>query len=499
MQRIIVYCIILGAFITTIVGFKTSSKPTLITELNSISSAVDCVPNETTDAVPFIVGFNPPPTVMIRKNVYSLTPAEIASIKTGIAAMKALPLTNPTSWQYQAAIHGTTLTNNLPQWNSCQHGTKFFFSWHRMYLYFFERILRAKSGNPNLTLPYWDYQTNAVLPAAYRTPAAGNTLYDPTRNSSINNGGALPNGPMTAITGILNNDTHFFDFNNDLQGPHGSIHIAIGGNMGAVNRAALDPCFWLHHTNIDRLWEKWLKMCGGRANPTNDTPWMTQVFTFFNENGQAVNMTGSQIVNTAAQLNYKYDLPSTFPCRIDPRFIAQWKFNLIELAHITPHITEQSASSFKVSFKGAPTENFKKFIQEEKRENFKFSATEPSDRLFIKLDGVQLTKMPEGVIELYVNLPAGEKPVSQSKFFAGVLDLFSISSDHMTGMKGNNSIRVNISNLAKAQGLTVNDLSKAELTFVSKGNIIGGNEIKTTNDLRIGNLSFIIEKPSDNH
>ncbi|HTE11917.1 MAG TPA: tyrosinase family protein, partial [Chitinophagaceae bacterium] len=100
-------------------------------------------------AIPAALFISPPSSpavVMIRKNIYNLSAAEITSLKNGITAMKGLPLTNPTSWQYQAAIHGTTLTNNLPNWNSCQHGTQFFFSWHRMYLYFFERILRAKSG-----------------------------------------------------------------------------------------------------------------------------------------------------------------------------------------------------------------------------------------------------------------------------------------------------------------------------------------------------------------
>ena len=28
--------------------------------------------------------------------------------------------------------------------------------------------------------------------------------------------------------------------------------------MGAFETAGLDPLFWLHHANIDRLWEVWL-------------------------------------------------------------------------------------------------------------------------------------------------------------------------------------------------------------------------------------------------
>lgn len=37
--------------------------------------------------------------------------------------------------------------------------------------------------------------------------------------------------------------------------------------MGAFETAAQDPVSWLHPTNIDRLWEGWLKQGGGRANP----------------------------------------------------------------------------------------------------------------------------------------------------------------------------------------------------------------------------------------
>jgi hypothetical protein len=49
----------------------------------------------------------------------------------------------------------------------------FFLSWHRMYIYFFERILRAASGDPNLALPYWNYSDPAqrALPVPFREPA----------------------------------------------------------------------------------------------------------------------------------------------------------------------------------------------------------------------------------------------------------------------------------------------------------------------------------------
>jgi tyrosinase len=49
-----------------------------------------------------------------------------------------------------------------------------------MYLYFFDRILRAAAGDPNLVLPYWDWTdaSQRTLPLPFRQPAdSTNSLY----------------------------------------------------------------------------------------------------------------------------------------------------------------------------------------------------------------------------------------------------------------------------------------------------------------------------------
>ena len=40
--------------------------------------------------------------------------------------------------------------------------------------------------------------------------------------------------------------------------------------MGSFYTAGLDPLFWLHHANIDRLWEVWLSLDSGHVNPSGD-------------------------------------------------------------------------------------------------------------------------------------------------------------------------------------------------------------------------------------
>ena len=53
--------------------------------------------------------------------------------------------------------------------------------------------------------------------------------------------------------------------------------------MGGFDTAGLDPIFWLHHANIDRLWDVWLGQ-PGRANST-EAAWLTGLtFKFHDEN-----------------------------------------------------------------------------------------------------------------------------------------------------------------------------------------------------------------------
>ncbi|KAI1049168.1 hypothetical protein LB506_004653 [Fusarium annulatum] len=63
----------------------------------------------------------------------------------------------------------------------------------------------------------------------------------------------------------------FFEFDqrvqggvsSESQGYHGGGHLAIGGSLGEMGdmySSPGDPIFWLHHTNVDRLWDKWQRL-----------------------------------------------------------------------------------------------------------------------------------------------------------------------------------------------------------------------------------------------
>ena len=80
--------------------------------------------------------------------------------------------------------------------------------------------------------------------------------------------------------------------------------------MGAFETAGLDPLFWLHHANIDRLWEVWLNRGDQFQNPTDPSwgaPSGTE-FEFHDATGAIETLTADQVVDTRAPvLSYEYE------------------------------------------------------------------------------------------------------------------------------------------------------------------------------------------------
>jgi hypothetical protein len=245
----------------------------------------------------------------MRRNLGGMAAGDpiLVNYRKAIKAMKLLPTANPLSWDYQAAIHFTTLPGSHIAWDTCEHGTHFFWSWHRMYLYWFERIIRKMSGDGSWALPFWDYvsPSQRTLPVPFRDPAS--ELYTSNRGFGWNAGTASfpaahvdPSGGMAQIA--------FFSAQSSIESnPHNNVHVDVGGWMGSVPTAAQDPVFYVHHSNIDRYWNLWLAQGGGRTDPLTDAAWKGNSYTFFDENGNQVHMTACDILRCAEQLNYTYE------------------------------------------------------------------------------------------------------------------------------------------------------------------------------------------------
>ncbi|MBI3705139.1 MAG: tyrosinase family protein [Rhizobiales bacterium] len=253
----------------------------------------------------------------------ALNSPTLNSYRKAVAAMKALPSSDPRNWTKQAQIH----------LNHCPHGNWYFLPWHRAYLHAFEKLCQQLSGDPNFALPYWDWTANPQLPAAFATPTYNgqpNPLFNNTRNSQTVSIPASVAGP-SVMSGIYA-ETNFQAFGSAMPtgqnstaptwqrapgsygslegGPHNSVHGIVGGEM-ATYMSPLDAIFWLHHCNIDRIWDRWNNL--GRANTTNNL-WRTFAF-----NGNFVlpsgangttpyNPTVASVLSILA-LEYRYDSP----------------------------------------------------------------------------------------------------------------------------------------------------------------------------------------------
>jgi hypothetical protein len=549
------------AFLCTIIVLVSFNKkqPVETSKERIKKFSLACIPyyeSETTPTTLFVS--NPDDQILVRKDITTLTPDELRDFRNAIDRMKKDTISffydNPKKkkikkimsiWDFQAAIHGedSTKPKTNKDFRKCVHGTKFFLAWHRMYIYFFERILHSyMPKGSNLGLPYWDYQTCSKIPDALRLSKIKNTtrdnpLYDDTRDETLSSGGYLPGYNTTKNTFKYSkiykaieaafDSTEFYSFQSKLEYPHGQIHIAVRGNLSHRQTAALDPLFWLNHGNVDRIWEKWLAQYGGRCNPSSTTgnAWWNKTFYFYNENKIRVAIKGSQIVDIADSLHYQYD-------------------NVISITRTPTNCNPLNLNAYKT-----PTHLQKKYtVNNAKIDNnldneYEFANLANSDNLngsfgfmpststtnawpsffkneyYLEFENIKVTTMPAGIIEIYIADKRDTSFKPSDKNFLGLFDLFTalsiagIGSDHNHDMEeGQDDVfRININDairrvftnaigslvtsgikVPKISNLknTFEDVKNMRIHFLISGNVLNGTEVKKNVNITIGKLSL---------
>jgi tyrosinase len=282
----------------------------------------------------------PAPKPVLRVSGTSLPASHrvLQSYRRAITAMKALPRGDRRNWVRMATVH----------LDHCAHRNWYFLPWHRAYLLSFERVCRQMSGDDEFRLPYWDWSQNPQMPVTFTQPTFDgqpNPLYLP-----FDPEGGVPDDPNTApyrmrrpnevlpsaavrpqvIANMLQEaDFELFASSRPpgqtnlsqqwgrapgsqgaLEGlPHNTVHGWINGTMGAF-LSPLDPLFWLHHANIDRLWDAWLRP-PAFLNPTNAL-WRNFQFVdhFVNAAGAPWNPLVRDLLDIQA-LGYRY--PKVLP------------------------------------------------------------------------------------------------------------------------------------------------------------------------------------------
>jgi tyrosinase len=415
-------------------------------------------------------------TVHVRRDVWDLGDEDdpwrdpaIVAYADGVGAMMKLAQTNPShpaNWVNQAAIHkhrGSSVSGRLE--DQCQHACFFFFPWHRMYLFRFEQIIRSHldpAVADDWALPYWNYSDvpeRSALPPAFRQPqrpdGTDNPLFTQLRNVSnavdINAGNPLLPAAVSLVAamrpdvftrsvrgappGFGGGRTNPL-FHHDQEGPgsgplevtpHGSVHNQVGGLNGLMTRlrtAALDPIFWLHHANIDRLWEVWLRSNPPHSNPT-DGDWLMMPFDFVDEFGTRVSMAVSEVLEIENQLHYTYSgLPSAAPPppavppeREEVRLTSDELPAEMVGASDAPVVLEEAKpaeTSFELSAPSGPVAR-----------RLDAEAREPASYLNVEVEGEENPGLLYGV---YVNLPPGEPAEPESPHYVGALPFFGIET-----------------------------------------------------------------------
>jgi Common central domain of tyrosinase/Polyphenol oxidase middle domain len=426
----------------------------------------------------------------VRMDVGGMTDTTPALVSYGkaIDAMKALPATNPLSWAYQAAIHGTTLGGPpQPAWNTCEHGTLEFLSWHRMYLYWFERIIRKQSGDPDFALPFWNYESASerYLPSPFRASGTGLYVTDADRGTGWNAGTSFLLSTAVSTAGCMPLPT-FNSFSNNLEGtPHAAVHDsfgATGGWMGSIVTAAQDPIFYLHHCNIDRLWNAWLAQGGGRTDPLSDTTWKTKKFLFFDENGKQVWMTGCDILRAQEQLDYSYEGE---PAQVKQYCLTPlppgwWKW-IYEILIPWPPIRLPP---------GPDPAPFELDVRRLRERLLRIPAEKNTD-LVLQLTDVMAERQPNVYWEVYVGLPKGERAVAESKFYVGNLAIFGggvQGQGHGTARSAQFELRLND---AVQAALSRREQTSLSLRFVARGaGMKEQREVRNNTTVRVGKASI---------
>ena len=228
------------------------------------------------------------------------TGTHYGALINAIQTMKANTNANdPSSWAYWVNIHQTR----------CPHGIAYFLGWHRGFLYHFEKRLRIVSGDSGLVLPYWDYYSNPNLPTEFTNPTSGNSLYVDRVNTNVKP--ALSMDPFSPF--LINFQTGKSDaYEPSLEtAPHNTLHNIVGGVMSDM-QSPIDPIFWLHHANVDRLWSAWVAAGGGRKMPGKFTSYWSGSYTY----ASGLTLPRTQTYDTRTNLAYYYQnerFPTALP------------------------------------------------------------------------------------------------------------------------------------------------------------------------------------------
>lgn len=295
--------------------------------------------------------------VAVRRDAASaaLAPRRLASLDAAIGEMQRRSERDPhdpKGWRAHAMEHDAVCAAVSNSDDAQVHACWWFLPWHRAFLAVTEWKLRAISGDPELALPYWNWSNDRTIPRPFlraESALARAVRYTPDRPLTPVEVDYLGHDAALARLGVAGLGASEFQARtldriplcfggvakpnpgrwhgrSRLETiPHNAIHNYVGGeapdgtlgDMTELSTAALDPLFYAHHGNLDRLWEIWRADPARRATEPNDDAFLQHQFPFLWLDGTIVTVSVADTLDTR-RLGYVYDSLSVFRAGLAP-------------------------------------------------------------------------------------------------------------------------------------------------------------------------------------
>lgn len=433
----------------------------------------------------------------VRKNAHD-DAENMQILADALKTMKEMNCKDPMSYYMQVAIHGAFPQSNVfcegadytnarnVAWNNCTHDNKrydqsrmHFYTWHKIYLNHFEEIIRKVSGKPNFALPYWEYDNSEYhkLPEAFMDKTS--SLYDAHRIKIMNNGAKFDVHHFSSAYDFTTPGDAYGkgDFNGFTRAvesrPHNKMHVYLGyeptekisaslDNTGTdgygymyQGYSPMDPIFWVHHANIDRLYEKWLiakidakiddVVNAGRPlkKDFRDQKWD---YRFYNagEDQLTIYSDLDKVFDMAFGVQtYAYDMfidDGSYNQKYEKKVnkaIANHKWGSDKLGLAELHISEHD-KDIKLGGAASPQFNVLLDVNGFKDARFKKVKIKKAKKEIITLNiDVEFTKVPKGVFSVFIK-DKNNKSEHSEKTLAGAMTFFGAGHIHSAGDSSDN-------------------------------------------------------------
>ncbi|KAJ8555298.1 hypothetical protein K7X08_012794 [Anisodus acutangulus] len=469
------------------------------------------------DSLNNIPYYEPPPMTKlparVRPAAHAVDEEYIAKYNLATSLMRDLDKdpTDPRGFKQQANVHCAYCNGAyLIDGKKLQvHQSWLFFPFHRWYLYFYERILGSLIECPTFALPYWnwDHPKGMRLPPMFDVP--GSSIYDTRRNPHVRCGTIIDLGSFgeetksTELQTMTNNLTHMYrqmitnapcpllffgkpyPLGTDPSPgmgtieniPHTPVHIwtgtvlgsklencdtSFGEDMGNFYSAGLDPVFYCHHGNVDRMWNEW-KQIGGKRRDLIDKDWLDSEFFFYDENRTPWRVKVRDCLDSK-KMGYDYaPMPTPWRNFKPTRKTTTGKVNtdsLRPVSQVFPLAKLDKAISFSIN---RPASSRTQKEKNEQEEMLTFNGVKHDDREYIRFDVLINAEKTVNANEL--------ENVDKVEFAGSYTSLPHVHANHNSCAEGS-SFQLAITELLEDNGLE--DEHTIAVTLVPKA---GGKTI----------------------